>query len=135
MQTVFSKTILDTLTNNDFTAILPPELRVKKSVIASRINDLIYEKDEETIKRELIKCNTWIGEDLDTIFKFPNSSTIKITFKQAQLAEKCTQTGFLAFSLSVPSYHIKQETFIPIKCCMKCYQLENHTTKECNKAK
>lgn len=132
---VFTKNIIDILANNEFTPVLPPELRVKRSVIASRLNDLIYERNEDEIKTELIKCNSWIGEDIDSVFKFPNSSTIKITFSQTILAEKCTEKGLLAFSLSIPAYNIKQETFIPIKCCMRCYKLEDHTIRECNKAK
>ncbi len=131
---IFSKKIKENLEKVDFSPILPPELKVKKSVIATSLDDLIYERDEDQIKEELIKSNDWI-EDVDSVYKFPKSSTIKITFTQTALAKKCTQIGFLAFSISHPSYNVKQETYIPIKCCMKCYQLEDHATRECHMPK
>lgn len=31
------------------------------------------------------------------------------------------QKSLLAFNLSIPPHYIKQETYIPILCCMKCY--------------
>ncbi len=132
---IFSQNVKEALEANDFAPILPPEIKVKKSVIVTRVDEHIYHRDVEAIKEELGKSNNWIGENVDTIFKFPNSNTVKITFTQTALAKKCTQNGFLAFNLSVPPHQIKQETYeyIPIKCCMKCYKLEDHATRECDK--
>ena len=48
--TIFTKKIKETLESNGFSPILPPELKVKKSVIVSRLDDLIYERNEESIK-------------------------------------------------------------------------------------
>ena len=94
---------------------------------------MIYERKEEEIIDELVAKNTWIGDNLDSVYKFPNSSTLKITFSLTALAKKCTEQGIRAFCLSVPPHDIRQETFIPIKCCMKCYALEHHITKDCSK--
>ena len=106
---------------------MPPELKVKKSVIITRVDDLIYDCwKEEEIADELIRKNEWIGDKVDSVFKFPNSSTIKVTFAQSSHAKKSTKRGLLAFNLSIPPSDIKQETFIPIKSCMKCYTLEHH---------
>ncbi len=133
---VFARDAKKDLTDEGFTPLLPLELKVKKSIIATRVNELIYEIDEEELKQELADCNSWFEEgDIDSIYKFTNSSTIKITFHQTAHAKKATEIGLLACKLSIPSYNIKLETYIPVKCCMKCYRLEEHTTRECDKPK
>ena len=75
--------------------------------------------------------NTWIGDEIENIFKFPNSNTIKISFKQTSVAKKATDIGFNAFNLSIPAHDIRLETFTPIKTCMRCYALEKHSTRDC----
>ncbi len=94
---------------------------------------MIYDWGEAEIKDELIQKNNWIQEDLDSIFKFPNSSTIKITFSQTALAKKCTEKGLRAFNISIPLHEIKQETVIPINCCTRGYILAEHAARDCPK--
>ncbi len=128
---IFSRDIKTDLDSNGFTAVLPPELKSKKSVIITKVDDVIYDRSNDEIAQELSDNNTWIGAEIDAVFKFPNSNTLKVTFNQTAIAKKCTESGLLAFNLSIPPSDIKQETFIPIKSCMKCYKLEDHSTKEC----
>lgn len=132
---IFSIETKQELAQNEFTPVMPPELKAKKSVIIPRVDDLIYEWSAVQIKEELEKNNSWIGEDLETVYKFPNSSTIKITFTQTKFAKKCIETGLKAFYISIPGHEIKLETYIPVKCCMRCYSLEDHFTNECPKNK
>ncbi len=121
----------------EFQPVMPPELNAKKRIIIPRVDDLIYEWSSADIEQELIRKNTWIGGELESVFKFPNSPTIKIIFTQTALATKCTEIGLKAFNISIPppTHEIKPETYIPIKSCMKCYTLEDHFTSECLKSK
>ncbi len=130
---IFQREIKGELEKDGFIPTMPPELKVKKSVIITRVDDLIFDWGEEDIKEEITTRNSWIGEGIENIYKFPNSPTLKITFSNALLAKRCKEKGLLAFNLSVPPTDIKQETFIPIKCCLKCYSLEDHYTNECPK--
>lgn len=115
---------------------MPPELKARKSVIIPRVDDLIYEWSTVEIGEEITSKNSWIGEEgVEGVYKFPNSPTIKLPFTQTQLAKKCTETGLEAFSISIPSYEIKLETYIPIKCCMRCYALEQYFTNECPRSR
>ena len=127
---VFSNEVKQELESKGFTAVIPPELRVKKSIIITRVDEEIYDRSEDEIIHELLAQNTWIDE-IHTVYKFPNSSTIKVTFNQTSIAKLCTQKGLLAFRLSIPASDIKQETFVEIKTCTKCYKLEDHATKDC----
>ncbi len=104
-------------------------MRVKKSIIIPRADEIIYEKNTEAIREEILRQNYGIGEENDIeMYKFPRTSTIKITFTQTILAEKCLHTGVKAFGISIPSHQIKPETYVRAKCCMKCYALEQHFT-------
>ncbi len=124
------------LSSHDFSPVIPPELNAKKSVIIPRVDDVVYEKNIVDSGEELIRQNSWIGEDkIEDVYKFPNSPTLKLTFTQTTLAKKCTEQGLKAFKTSIPCHEIKLETYIPIKCCMECYTLEDHLSNECPKRK
>ncbi len=77
----------------------------------------------------------WIGDELDSVYKFPNSNTIKVTFTQSTLAKRCTEVGLKVFGISIQTFEIKLETYIHIQCCMKCYELETHITRDCPKGR
>ncbi len=117
---IFNAHTKSDIKSHGFNAIMPPELRVKKSVILSRVNEIIHEKHVIDIGEELQKQIPWIGEEIVDIYKFPKSTTLKITFSQTTLALECTEKGLKAFNISIPPDKIEQETYVPIKCCMKC---------------
>ncbi len=125
---IFTKELKDSLDKEGFYP-----LKVKKSIIVTRVEDLIYDRYEDEIAEELKLKNLWIGDEIDSVFKFPNSSTIKIIFTQTNLAKKSIEKGLLAFNLNIPPSDIKQETFIQIKTCMKYYRIEDHSTRDCPK--
>lgn len=72
---------------------MPPELGAKKSVIIPRTDDLIYEWSTDNIKEEIVKNNSWIGDDLESVYKFPNPSTLKLTFTRTKHAKKMYRNG------------------------------------------
>ena len=55
--------------------------------------------ETEETENEITLKNTWIEDDIDSIFKFPRSNTIIITFTQTITAKRCTEIGLLAFNL------------------------------------
>ena len=133
---IFNAQNKEYLESQGFRPIMPPELKVKKSVIIQRVEDVIYEKNVVDIGQQLEDHNSWIGEGgISDIYKFPNSYTLKVTFSMTTLAQKCLETGIKAFGISIPANMIKQETYIPVKCCMRCYVLEQHYTSECPRSK
>ena len=131
---VFNRDTKNDLTSKGFTPLMPPELKARKSVIILRVDDVIWEYDEDEIKEEIVNRNSWIGEELETVYKFSNTNTqtIKLTFSLTAHAKRCTEIGIKACGISIPGHAIKIETYIPIKCCMRCYALEDHFTNECS---
>ena len=134
IDTNFKTNFQSNLKDQGFKAILPPELRAKRTVILLNVDEYIYTRTEQEIKEELINENSWI-EGIDNIFKIPKIKHIKIGFKETITAKTATEKGLLAFHMSIPSYNIKIDEFIPVMICMKCYNLEDHTTSKCPKPK
>ena len=135
-QSIFNADVRQELESHGFRPIMPPELKVKKSVILPRVEDIIYGKHIIDIGEELQKHNLWIETDsIVDIYKFPKSPSLKITFSQTALAQKCMASGLKAFGISMTPHMIKQQTYIPVKCCIKCYTLEHHFTSQCPKPK
>ena len=133
---ILSKEVSKELKKKNFDPITPPEIKAKRSVILTRLDDYIYKNTKEDLRQELIANNLWIqDEDIEEVFKFPNSNTVKIIFTQASTAKVAKDNGVLMCSMSVPPTQIKEETFIPITTCMRCYALEDHLTNQCPQPK
>ncbi len=60
---LFTKEIKSKLEESGFTPILPPQLRAKKSIIVTRVDELIYDHNEQDIAEEIIKNNGWMGDE------------------------------------------------------------------------
>ncbi len=71
------------------------KLKKKKNVIIPRVDDVVYEHTPDAIGEELRKNNSWIGE---SVFKFPKSPTVKLSFTQTQLSKNCTEVGLKALT-------------------------------------
>ena len=66
---------------------------------------------------------------IDNVFKFPKNNIMKICFSQTSTAKKATDIGLLAFNMSIPSYNIKTEEYIPINTCFRCYKIDHFSNK------
>ena len=64
---------------NTITAILPPDLKAKRSLILRRCDDQILNQREEDIKSEIEKQNDCVK--VQEIFKYNSSKNIKVTFE------------------------------------------------------
>ncbi len=77
---IFTREIKGGLHLNDFQPLMAPELKVKKSGVITRLDEHIYNRNKDDILNEILAKNTWIGDEIDSICKFPNSPTIQLTF-------------------------------------------------------
>lgn len=66
----------------------PPELKSKKSIIIKKVDEVIYDRSTDEIADEVALLNSWIGDEIDTVFKFPNSLIIKEIVNQTSIAKK-----------------------------------------------
>lgn len=132
---IFSPNTISLLKEEEFSPVLPPEIKAKRTILLFNTDDHIYSKSEKDITAELLNENNFLNEGIDNVFKIPRTKMIKITLNSSTSARKATETGLLAFNMSIPHYNIKIEEFIPILTCMRCYAIENHPTNKCDKPK
>ena len=114
---IFQGECLNNLQEENFSPILPPEIRAKRTVLIFRVDEYIYEHSEKEIIEELEQKNTWITDGIDNLYKFPKNNIIKIQFKQTAAAKKATDIGQLGFHMSISSQNIKIEEYINITTC------------------
>lgn len=94
-----------------------------------------FNHNEKDIQYELISNNSWMRDGINLLYKFPNKNIIKIQFRQSLVAKKATEKKMLCFRMSISSYSLYTEEYIPITICMKCYELDTHITNKCSKGK
>ena len=131
---IFNNTTDKELINNQFTPLIPPELKAHRSVLIFRIDDHIYNNNEESILQELQEQNQWIT-GIASVSKFTRGRGLKITFTDTIVAKKAQEKGLLLYSMRIPSYNIIQDRYLSINTCLRCYKLEDHYTANCPKTR
>lgn len=126
---IFEDSAMKTLKSLGCTATPSHKLRAQCSIIAIKVDSFIYRETEDEIKKMIEDNNKWAK--VDKVTKFPKPSTMKITFTSVDMSAKACAHGLLMSHLTIPSYNIKQEIFIEIKTCFKCYSLGTHDTAAC----
>lgn len=121
------------LRTNGFTAVMPPDLKAKRTILLFGVEESAYTHTTDEIKEEIERVNEYTAECIDAVFKFPSSRILKITFCNTAPAVKAQETGLKLFYTRVPSYQVKQEEYYPLKTCMRCYQVDDHVASQCLK--
>ena len=134
MDKVFNGTTDKILQQSNFYPQIPPELSANRSVLMFRVDNHIYSNTEEEIKIEIQKKNEWVGELLK-IYKFPEMNIVKVSFDETIKAHKAIENGLKMFNMKVPHYDIKQDKYLHILTCYRCYAMEEHPTSQCKKDK
>jgi len=116
MDKIFNNKTNKELESSEFFPQIPAELRAKRSVMIFNVAQHIYGNDEGTIKEELMARMVWTTGEIDQLFKFPASKTIKITFNQAALAKQTIEKRLLLFSMSIPSHKSNRKYTITLEC-------------------
>ena len=126
---VFQEDLLKSLSSKGFMAILSPELKAQRTVICLRLDDLVYQYDAPEIKKEAERVQTWAK--IQEVYIFSKSNTVKFTFQSSEMARKAREEGLRLFSISIPPHQIKEEKYVELLTCNKCYAIESHSTKQC----
>lgn len=129
---VFKADTIQQLQSKQFNPITPPQLKANRSVLLFRVENFIFSHSESEIKEEIINHNDWV-EDITQIYKFPNSNTLKITFQETAKAQKALELGIKMFLMRISPHTMQQDTFLNLMTCMKCYMVEDHSTRNCPK--
>ena len=128
---IFSTDISAQLAAEGFTPVVPPELRALRTIICSGLDELVLEHSEEEIAAEVGAQHTWAKAE--SVFKFPRSTTAKITFRSGDMARKAMLEGLHLFQIHIAGHQMRQEVYIPLLTCNKCNAVEDHPTSSCPK--
>lgn len=112
-----------------FTAVMPPELRSRRTVICFRIDELAYEYEAAEMKDELERQQDWL--QVDEVYKFTGTRTIKIICASCDVARRALDSGVLMFYISIPPTQMKIEDYTPLMACNRCQAIEAHHTSKC----
>lgn len=130
---LFNGTTDRLLIDNDFTPIIPQELKCRRTIVIFNVDTHIYSQEIEDMIQEIMNKNSFTQEQVCDIIKIPRTKIVKVTFTKTNIAKKATETGLKMFSMSISPHQIQQDTHVNIKTCMKCYKIEDHHTSECKK--
>lgn len=135
VDTVFNNDCADALKENDFTAVMPPDLRAKRTVLLFGIDEDAYAHSPEELINEIYRVNEYTINSIDSVYKFPNSKILKITFRTTAPALRALDLGVKFFNTRVPPHQVQQEEFHALKNCMRCYKIEEHVARDCDMPK
>ena len=111
--------------------ILPPNLRASRTLLMFNIDPLIYDREVELIKADIMQRNNWCR--LDEVIKLHNARGLKLVFPSSTMVNSCIDSGLKVFQLFIPGYSFKRDIYCPILMCYRCYALDSHTSVNCDK--
>lgn len=115
------------LADNSFTAILPPYLKAKHTVICLRLDDLVYQNMcAKNMKEKVEREQTWVK--VQDVSKFLRSNTVKLTFCSSEMTLRAWNECLLMFSISIPPHQTQEERYTPLLTSNKCYAVDHSTT-------
>lgn len=110
--------------------IVPPETKARRSIILRHLDQIIGTNTPEDIKAEIERENNWLK--IEEVIKIKDYTHIlKLRLEETSMVDKAQQQGILAYNMAISPTQIEQETYVHIKTCFNCYQMEDHITKEC----
>ena len=127
-EAIFQDGTIASLAADGFSPLMPPELRAHRTVICSGLDELVYEHTTDEIAAEVEAQHEW---PVESVFKFPRSPTVKITFTDGDMAKKALVEGLHIFHIHVPGHQLRQEQYIPLLTCNRCNAVEKHSTSSC----
>lgn len=81
LEQIFTPEISQALQEHVLSAVLPPELRVRRTVLLFNVDNHIKDSSVEDIEEEIYDNNDFIRDYIEYIIKFPGSRIMKIVFK------------------------------------------------------
>ena len=111
--------------------IMSRKLLAERTIILKYCDDSVYCQTEDDIVSELHNNNRNLT--ITNIFKFPSTKTIKLVLKTKRMADQTITSGLRLFYISHPPHKIEREHYIDVLMCYRCYKLDQHSTRECDK--
>lgn len=133
VDSIFSPECHENLRTENFTAVMPPDLKAKRTILLFGIDEDAFDHTPEEIRDEIYRINDYTEDCIEAIYKFPTSRVIKITFCNTAPALRAQDIGVKLFNTRVPPHQIQKEEYHELKNCLRCYAIEDHVAAQCPK--
>ena len=113
-------------------SVLPSHARTAKHTLVMRpFNRAFYDHDDESILNS-VRRSAFLTDDAKIqIYKNKNLRLLKLTFEHITVAESVKEVGFRVGPWKVSPQSIDFEEYFQVLQCMKCFEFETHSTKDC----
>lgn len=128
---IFGDVCLQELSNDNYHPVMPPELRAKRCVIASRLDSFLAEFSVEDLIREINQQNPSL--QVIEIYKLSSGRMLKLVFKSQEMAVNCLSKGIYLYNLSIPPSSLRADSYVKLNYCYRCYSIEDHMSRDCPK--
>ncbi|KAK8393515.1 hypothetical protein O3P69_006685 [Scylla paramamosain] len=121
---IFQEDVLQKLSSEHFTAILPPELKVQRTVLCSRLDDLVYQYEASDMKKEVERVQTWakIQEVKEETYIPLLTCNIYYAIEDHSTKQCPCPQGYKVCSECGSNDHTFRESTSPSKQCLHCGQ-------------
>lgn len=129
VEKLMDTTTIQTLRNQSYDVILPPQLRVRKCIIMRGLDSELNKWSEDRLKEDMESKDDWA--QIEEVYRMKNIlHMIKVRFTEISMAKKACELGVALHRTIVAPHQIELEEFIPITPCWVCYKYD-HLTKDC----
>ena len=134
---LISSGIRERLASQGFEVVIPYGVLCKKTVIVWNIDPEIFKADIQLLINEITKCNP--GLEITELSKFNNARNIKFVCKETHMADRCLSNGIRLLHMSYPPRMLSAQKPKPtaarqVKFCYRCYSINTHSAKNCDKS-
>ena len=110
--------------------VMPPELLAKRTLLVRQVDDSVGSRSDSDILAEINRAQPWAR--ISQVIKLPGKTRMfKVRCHDTSAAGKILTEGLGIFNMRVSPGQICKEEFAQLKICLKCYEYETHTKKDC----
>ena len=125
---IFEKDTLTAASLKEFNPVIPNEISCERTLFL-KVNNFILTHSIDEIIQEIENQNE--GIKIVAANKISNSSFLKVSVEDTNIADKILQQGIKMFKLYTPRSSIKKQRYTEIVQCFNCFKYNHHQTRFC----
>ena len=109
---------------------MPPELLAKRTLLVRQVDDSVGGRPDTELLAKINRTQSWAR--VSQVIKLPGKTRMfKLRCQDTSAAEKILIEGLGISNMRISPVQICKEAFAQLKICLKCYEYETHTQKDC----
>ena len=108
---------------------ISPEKLANQTVVVYTRSAIVHESTKDEIVQDIKQNDETL--EIQEIWKDREMGVLKLTFKNSTQAKKIIEGGLYLMGFHLNSYDMDYGEYIPIRQCLRCYELETHASRQC----